>query len=371
MDLSGLIQAILFGLFALLTAALAAIIGPTYDHLFVPEMQPGALFPQFLGSVPSPNFLSRAAGFSSFLLANVVDPAIALVAVGLGIAYLSRSVLSRYGASIDTLLIRMIVAVIAANFVLPIADGILAVAGGMYPLVAQWDGGAWESWVNLGGYGMFSYSWGNGALTFVLAFVLFSSVFLLTLAIAVRDALLAVLLVVLPLFTLLWPFRPLSPLARRAWFLFGEMAFLPCILVIPLELAVGSPNVVLLTAFLSVALASPFLLSLAGTPLTSLGFPAVGPMLSSATQRGLALVSSAGASYFGPAAAAAGGSAASGGGLGAGAFRAAQSAGAPATAPLALGEAIGHGAVQLIRHIPPRTPAAFRFPPSPPASEEP
>ncbi|MHB1435096.1 MAG: hypothetical protein ACYCPN_04520 [Thermoplasmata archaeon] len=371
MDLAGVLQAILFGLFALLTAAIAAIIGPTYDHLFVPEMQTGALFPPFLGSVPTPNFLSRAAGFSSFLLANCVDPAIALVAVGLGIAYLSRSVLARYGANIEALLIRMIVAVIAANFVLPIADGILGVAGGMYPLVAQWDGGAWESWVNLGGYGMFSYSWGNGALTFVLAFVLFSSVFLLTLAIAVRDALLAVLLVVLPLFTLVWPFRPFSTLARRAWFLFGEMAFLPCILVIPLELAVGSPNVVLLTAYLAVALSSPFLLSLAGTNLTSFGFPAVGPMLSSATQRGLALVSAAGASYFGPAVAAAGGSAASGGRIGAGAFRAAQSAGAPATAPLALGEAIGHGAVQLLKHVPPRTPAAFRFPPSPRAPEEP
>jgi hypothetical protein len=363
MDLSGIIQAILFGLFALLTGAIAAIIGPTYDHLFVPEMQTGALFPPFLGQVASPNFLSRAAGFSDFLLANIVDPAIALVAVGVGIAYLSRAVLARYGARIDGLLIRMIVAVVAANLVLPLADAILAVAGGMYPLIAQWDGGAWESWMNLGGYGMFSYSWGNGALTFVLAFVLFSTVFLLTIAIAVRDALLAVLLVVLPLFTLVWPFRPFSPLARRAWYLFGEMAFLPCILVIPLELAVGSPNVILLTAFLAVALASPFLLSLAGTPLTSLGFPAVGPMLSSATQRGLALVSSAGASYFGPGLAATGGSAAAGSGVSGGVLRAGVSAGAPATAPLALGEAIGHGAVQLIRHLPARTSSEFRFPP--------
>src|SRR5208283_4360074 len=256
-DLGDLVRTLLFLLFAGLTAIITAVIGPTYDNLLVPELQPSALFPPLLGSGSGGvNYLSTGARFSGYVLTNVVDPAVTLVALGVAVLYLSRSVVSRWADALDGLLPRLIIGVV----------------GGLYPIISGWDGGAWQHWVNLAGWGQVPFSWDNGALAFVLSLVEFAAVFVLVLAVGIRDAVLAVLLVLLPIFTLLWPLHPLSPLARRGWLLFGELAFLPCVLVVPLELAVGSPNPVMLVAYLAVAVASPFFLSLAGTSLVSFGF---------------------------------------------------------------------------------------------------
>jgi hypothetical protein len=350
-DLGNLVQTILFLLFAGLTAIVAAIIGPTYDNLLVPELSPGALYPAIgaPGSDPN-NFLATAAHFSTYLLANVVDPAITLVGVGIAVAYLSKALLARWSAALDGLLVRLILAVIAANFTVPIAGAILGVAGGLYPVVAGWDGGAWQHWVNLAGYGEVAYSWDNGALAFVLSLVEFAAVFALVLAVGLRDALLAVLIVVLPILTLLWPFRPLSPLARRAWFLFAELAFLPCVLVIPLELAVNSPNPVLLVGYLASAVASPYLLSLAGTHLVAFGFPSGNATVQSGAQRGLAVAPRGAGASFGPAAETVR-SQGSAGRAAWGATRVAGSAAAPAAAPLAVAEVLGHAGLHLARHV--------------------
>jgi hypothetical protein len=303
MDLGSILQAILFALFALLSATLAAITGPTYDNLLVPELSSSALFPVLSSSTNTgTTFLTRATEFSTYLLENLVDPAIALLAIGVALVYLARPFVGRWTGSPEPLLGRLVVAVVLANFTVPIAGGILSLAGAAYPTIAGFDGGAWQHWVNLAGFGEISFSWDNGALTFVLSFVLFVLVFLLTLAIALRDAMLGVLLVLLPVFTLVWPIRPLSTLARRGWLLFVELAFLPCVVVIPLELAVGSPTILLLVGYLAVAVASPFLLSLAGTHLTAFGFPGATGIAASASQRGLGSTSSAGGSYFNAAA---------------------------------------------------------------------
>jgi hypothetical protein len=351
-SLGNLIQSILFLLFAGLTAIVAAIIGPTYDNLLVPELSPGALYPPIGASGPGPNnFLATAAHFSTYLLANVVDPAITLVGVGLALVYLSKALVARWATALDSLLLRLIVAVIAANFTVPIAGAVLGVAGGLYPVVADWDGGAWQHWVNLAGFAQVSYSWDNGALAFVLSLVEFAAVFALVLAVGVRDALLAVLIVVLPILTLVWPFRPLSPLARRAWFLFGELAFLPCVLVIPLELAVNSPSPVLLVGYLAAAVGSPYLLSVAGTHLVAFGFPSGGASVQSGVQRGLAVAPQGAGASFGPAAETVR-SQGAGGRAAFGASRVAGSAAAPAAAPLAVAEVLGHAGLHLARHLP-------------------
>lgn len=352
LDLGGLIQAILFLLFALLTAIVSAVIGPTYDNLFVPEMRARALYPSLLGgSAGTSDYLVQAAHFSAYTLANVVDPAIALLAIAVAILYLSKSVVARWANAIDGVLPRLVIAVVASNFTLPIAGAILGLAGGVYPIFADWDGGVWQHWVNLAGWGQFRFSWDNGAVAFVLAIVEFAAVFALVLAVGLRDALLAVLLVLLPLFTLLWPIPPLAALARRAWFLFAELAFLPCVIVVPLELAVGSPTPILLVAYLGIAVASPYLLSMAGTHLVAFGFPASGGMISSGTQRGLSTTPRAATGYVAPAA----GSLRSSGAIGrafSGAAQAAGTAAAPAAAPLAAVELVGHGALHLVRHLP-------------------
>ncbi|MGP8158829.1 MAG: hypothetical protein ACLPWO_04380 [Thermoplasmata archaeon] len=350
-DLGDLVRTILFLLFAGLTAIITAIIGPTYDNLLVPELQPGALFPPILGpGNGAANYLSTAARFSGFILSNVVDPAVALVALGVAVLYLSRSIIARWADALDALLPRLVLGVVGANFTVPIAGAVLGVAGSLYPVVSGWDGGAWQHWVNLAGWGQVSFSWDNGALAFVLSFVEFAAVFALLLAVGIRDAALAVLLVLLPIFTLVWPLRPLSPLARRGWLLFGELAFLPCVLVVPLELAVASPNPVMLVSYLAVAVASPYFLSLAGTSLVSFGFGGASGIVHSNVQRGLQLAPSAATSSLGPVANGVRTSSAAGGAF-AGATRVAGSAAAPAAAPLVVSELLGHGAWQLMRHV--------------------
>ena len=350
-DWSSVLQAILFALFADLTAIIAAVTGPTYDNLLVPELRTGALYPSVFGPAGDPsNYLAQAAGFSTYTLANVVDPAATLVALGVAFLYLARPLAPRWSATFDGLLPRLVLGVVGANFTVPIAAALLSVGGALYPVMAGWDGGAWQQWVHLGGWGEFSFSWDNGALAFLLAIVEFVAVFGLVLAIGLRDALLAVLLVVLPIFTLLWPLRPLSTLARRAWLLFAELVFLPCVLVIPLELAVGSPNPVLLVGYLSAALASPFLLSLAGTQLASFGFPGAGGTVGGGVARGNAMTPSSAAARFRPIAESARKSGTVGRAV-SGTVRAAGTAALPAAAPLAAAELIGQGALHLLTHV--------------------
>ena len=349
-NLNTLVQAILFALFGGLTAIVTAIVGPTYDNLLVPELQPSALYPALSAAGSGSGFLAAAARFSIFTLANVVDPAIGLLAIAVALAYLAKPLVARWSAGFDGLLLRLVLAVVAANFTVPIAGAILAVSGSLYPVLAGWDGGAWQHWVNLAGFAQVHFSWDNGALAFVLSIVEFAMVLALVLAVGVRDALLSVLLVLLPILTLLWPLRPVSTIPRRAWLLFVELAFLPCVLVVPLELAVGSSSAVLLVAYLGVALASPFLLSAAGTHLVAFGFPASSPTIAAGAQRGLGSAPGAAMGYATPAAAALRSTGPAGTAL-AGGIRAAGSASAPAAAPLAVAELVGHGALHLVRHI--------------------
>jgi hypothetical protein len=350
-DWSLIVRAILYALFGVVTALVAAIIGPTYDNLFVPEMSASALFPSLYAAHPGPgNFLAPAAQFSTFVLVNVVDPAITLVALGVALLYFARVWVQRWTNQLNGLLPRLVLAIVGANFTLPIAGGILSVSAALFPVIAGWDGGTWQHWVNLAGWGEIWFSWDNGALAFVLSMAEFFLVLALVLAIGVRDAVLAVLLVVLPIFTLLWPIRPLANLARRAWLLFAELAFLPCVLVIPLELAVGSPNPVLLVGFLAAALASPYLLSVSGAHLAGVGFASGAGVLHSGTQRGLGSAPSAAVGPAGPFANAYSSSGPTGRAL-AGSVRASGSAAAPAAAPLAVMEAVGHGALHLVRHL--------------------
>ncbi|MCI4343640.1 MAG: hypothetical protein L3J92_05960 [Thermoplasmata archaeon] len=350
-DWTTLLQAILFALFSALTAIVAAITGPTYDNLLVPMLQTGALYPAFASTGGSSDYLSAAIQFSSYSLGTVVDPAIALVGIGIALLFLARSVVSRWADPLSGLLPRLVIAVIVANFSLPIVHGILDVSGALYPVMAGWNGGAWQHWVNLGGVGEVRFSWDNGALALILSALEFAAVLALVLAVGIRDALLATLIVLLPIFTMLWPLRPFSSIPRRAWLLFLELAFLPCVLVVPLQLAVGTPSPVLLVGYLGVAVASPYLLSVAGTQLVAFGFPSSGSTLAGGLQRGLSTTSSSASAVATPSANALAASGPSGRAL-AGAVHAAGSAAFPAAAPLAAGSVLGHTALHLLRHLP-------------------
>jgi hypothetical protein len=348
MDPSQIVQGILFALFAGLTALLSLVTGPTYDQILVPELRPCSLYPA-LGPTAGGGFLGEAARFSTYLVANLVDPAIAVVAAGVALLYLTRAVVGRWAMRFEAVLPKLVVSVVLANFTIPVAGGILGIAGAAYPVVAGFDGGAWQQWSNLAGVGAIQFSWDNGALAFVVSFALFSLVLLLAAAVAVRDALLAVLLVVLPAFTLLWPIPALAPLARRAWSMFGQLAFLPCVLVIPLELAVHSPSIFLLLGFLVVALATPSLVSTGAAHLTAVGFPSSGGAVSGGLQRGLSVGALSLSSLFRPLQSVPGTSRLArhigrvGAAAGGSAF--------PAVAPLVGAEILGRGAAHLLGHL--------------------
>jgi hypothetical protein len=350
-DLNQVIQAILFGIFSGLTAVLAAVIGPTYDNLLVPELAPSALYPPLPPTAGvAGSFLARAGDFSGFLVVHLVDPALGLVAVGVGVLYLARTTSSRLADRTQTILPRLVVAAVLANFTLPVAGAIFGLAGATYPVVAGYNGGAWQHWANLGGFGEFGFSWDNGVLAFVVSFLLFSLVLLLAAAVALRDAMLAVLVVLLPMATVLWPIPTFAPLARRAWLMFVELAFLPCVVIVPLELAVGSSSILLLLGYLTVAVSAPSLVSLAGAQLREAGFAGGGSALVGGLQRGLLLGSSGSGGYLRPLAAGTRGGRAAPivGSL----ARTATATTLPATIPVLSAEAIGWGAHHLFQHLP-------------------
>jgi hypothetical protein len=349
MDLTSAgIQGILFAIFSTATGVLAAVIGPTYDHLLIPELNAGALYPTISASGGS-GFLSIAVGFSNYLVASLVDPAIVLVVLGIGILYLVRAVVASATPKLQNLLPKLVLSVVVANVTVPIATALLGLGSAVYPVIAGFDGGAWQSWVDLGGWGMVAYSWDNGALAFVIAFLLFSVILLLVIAVAIRNALLAVLLVLLPVFTIFYPLPVLAALARRGWVWFVELTFLPCVLVIPLELAVGSPSAVLTLAYLVVALASPALLSMGVGALANAGLPSASGAVTGGVQRGLVAASIAADGTLRPALPAL---PSTGAGKTIGnAAQKAMSRPLPLALPAFTTELLGHGSVHLLRHL--------------------
>lgn len=303
------VQAILFALFYAGTAILNLIIQPTYDNLVVPELSAPSLFPSIGHAGASAGFLSTAVQFSEFILDNLVDPAIALVLIGVAGLYLVRSFSASAGSRIEPLLPRLVIAVLGANFTLPLAGAALDLGGTTFRLVSSFDGGAWRHWTNIVPGGGLAFSWDNGVLAFVVTFALFAMVLTLATLVALRDAMIAVLLVLLPIFTLLWALPPLESLARRGWTLFVELAFLPSVILVPLELAVGAPSVLLVLAYLTIAVGSPYLISISRTQLGGIGFPSAGGALTGGLQRGLtvaALTAQGNASAAAPGAASTG-----------------------------------------------------------------
>lgn len=350
---NAVVQAILFALFAAGTAILNLVIQPTYDNLVVPELSAPVLFPSIAHPGPSAGFLSTAIRFSEFLLGNLVDPAIALLLLGLAGLYLLRSFSARIGGRIEPLLPRIVIALLGANFTLPLAGAALDLGGATFRLISSFDNGAWRQWTNIVPAGGIVFSWDNGVLAFVVTFALFAMVLTLATVVALRDAMIAVLIVLLPIFTLLWALPPLESLARRGWTLLVELAFLPSVILIPLELAVGAPSVLLVLAYLSIAVGSPYLISLSRAQLGGIGFPSAGGALTGGLQRGLAvaaLTTQGGANAVAPGTSAAGRAAQ----LGTAVRSFASHAGkAPLPGGLALGAGhlVTQGSRHLLRHL--------------------
>ncbi len=273
MDWGSVVNAVLFAIFGAVTAAIQAVVGPTYDNLFVPEMAPTALYAPFVGPGHANNLFAQGAAFSNYVLVGVVDPLAVLVMVVIGVLYLVRASLPSLGTMWTGLVPRLVLGILLANMVLPLAGMLWDIAAAVYPIFYTYGGGQWQSYGNIVAPGAVSFTWDNGLLAFVASMALLSLVLVLTLLVAVRDALLAVLLVLLPPLTLLWPIPGLSGLAGRAWRLFGEMVFLPSLLVVPLALAVGAPSILVVLALFSVAVSLPVLVSQVGGSLSGGGFP--------------------------------------------------------------------------------------------------
>ena len=352
-DWNVVVQAILFALFSVGTAILNFVIQPTYDNLVVPELSASTLFPSIAHPGAAGGFLTTAVQFSEFLLGNLVDPAIVLVLLGIALLYLLRSFSTRIGGRVESLLPRLVIALIGSNFSLPLVASALDLGGASFRLVSSFDGGAWRHWQNIAPLGGTVFAWDNGILAFVVSFALFALVLALAVVVALRDALIAVLVVLLPLFTLLWALPPLSVLARRGWALLVELTFVPTVMLVPLELAVGAPNVLLVLAYISIAVGSPYLISVAGSHLGGIGFPAAGSVLNGGLQRGLTVASLGLQSHvnsFDPGVSASARSVGSGG-LARGFASQLGKAPLPAGLVLGAGHLVAQGSRQLLSHI--------------------
>ncbi len=271
MGLGVIIKALLFALFGGLSAVVSLVVEPTYGGLFVPEMAPQAVF----SSWSSPGIFAQAEAFSGYLLVNLVDPLAVLVIVGVGLLYLLRAALPSLARRWPDLAPRLVLGVLLANLAVPLAGAIFTFGSAVYPIFYNYGGGAWQNYYNLVGPAGLNIAWDNGLLALIGEIALLLLTLMLTYLVALRDALIGVLVVLLPLFTLLWPWPFAASLARRAWRLFVEMVFLPCFLIVPLALAVGSHSVVLVLALFGVALGMPALLASAGSGLAgALGAPA-------------------------------------------------------------------------------------------------
>ncbi len=343
-----IVQAILFALFAGLTGLLHVLIAPTYNNLLVPELAANSLYPALASSGVGTGFLQTAVPLSGYLLSNLVDPAITLVLLGVGLAYLARSFASRLAARLEPALPRLVVGIVGANFTLPIAGALLDLGRATFGVVTNFDGGAWQIWANIVPSFGVGFAWDNGVLAFVVTFALFTLVLLLAVVVALRDALLSVVLVLLPVFTLLWPIPAVSALARRGWLLLVELTFVPVVMVVPLELAVGAPSILFVLGYLAAALGSPYLISVARAQLGGLGFSSAGGALSGGIQRGLAVGSLGLQSAVSPLVSPS--SSAGRTGLGA-ATSLLGKAPLPVGVALAAGQLASHASVQLFRHM--------------------
>ena len=282
MGIGALVKAVLFALFGALSAAVSLAVEPTYDRLFVPEMSPSALFAPWTGG----GLFGGAVRMSSFLLVNVVDPFAVLVIAGVGVLYLARASLPSLAGRLQDLGPRLLLGILIANLAVPLAQVIFLLGAAVYPVFYAYQGGAWQSYANLVGPAGLSVAWDNGLLALIGALALLGMTLLLAFLVAFRDALLAVLLVLLPIFTLFWPWPFASSLASRGWKLFVEMTFLPCFLVVPLALAVGSQSVLIVLALFGLALGMPSLLSLGGRGLGALGSPSPAGFVAAGLGRG-------------------------------------------------------------------------------------
>lgn len=285
---SGTVQAILFAIFAAITGAVTSVAGPTYDNLLVPSLAPASIYAPLTGGGGATGGLFAAGTtMSNDLLVNIVDPLAILVFMGVGILYLVRAVIPSRAGKLADLAPRLVVGILLANAVLPVVGLLWDVAGAIYPVVYSYQGGEWQTFTNLVPNSAISFSWDNGVLSFIASLAILVLVLLLTFLVAFRDALIAVLLVLLPPLTLLWPLPPFSGLAKRAWRLFFEMAILPSALVVPLALAVGLPSLLLVLALFAVAVGMPQLISIVGNSLHGLGFPNAGSVVSQGLMGGV------------------------------------------------------------------------------------
>ncbi len=286
MDWNSVVQAVLFAIFSVLTEAVNVVIGPAYETLFVPEMAPSSAYAPYLLHADTGSLFYRGAEMSEFVLVNIVDPVAILVIITVGLLYLLRATLPEKAYSWTNLAPRLVIGVLLSNAVLPLTWMLWEVAATVYLPIYSYGGGAWQTYANIVPMGGLNFAWDNGMIAFIASMVLLSLVLTLAFLLAFRDALLAVLLVLLPAVTLLWPIPPLAGLAKRAWWLFAEMTFLPTLVVIPLALAVGSGSVLLVIGLFAAAAGMPLLLSQAGGNLSSAGFPHTGSITTGGVANG-------------------------------------------------------------------------------------
>lgn len=278
----------IFNIFAWVTAQ------QTYDNLFIPEMKPYNLFPSLLNGNQK-NLFSASASLSNYILINIIDPILIILLLIIGFIYLGKVFLPSWNEKFRELIPRFVIATVVANFTVYISGIILEFGLATYIVLYGYGDKNWQHFGKL--YPLFVTPWGNNSLLeFILKVVVIFTIVTLSMVIAIRTSLIAVLIVLLPIGSIMWIFPQTRQYAKKIWVIFIEMVFLPFFVLIPLILATSINDTdtygfLLTTGMLLIAAGMPYFISNYGGSIAHMGMDKVSSFINYGLSTGMSLSS--------------------------------------------------------------------------------
>ena len=271
----------------------------------VTEMHPDNLYPPLLRNGMPISEVVLGHGAKSLLygaiwiqqhvvLRYIVNGLFLFFVLLVGIAYLYYDLFEQYlNTRLKTLLPRIVFGIILAYSSIWIIEALMVLGKATYVLFwnlpapfNNWQNPAFITSISPhvrvpGDFMGLLNAIANGYLGFIWVFVIVMEVLSTLILIAVRDFLLALLLVVLPIASLLLIHPWTQRIGSRLWWLAVDLVFLPIIMIIPLALLGLVHNSISFTiAGLAITIGSIYLIAQEPFVLTGAGFTRAGSMLS-------------------------------------------------------------------------------------------
>lgn len=271
----------------------------------VTEMQPSHLYPPLLDNGYPWAEIEVGHGGRSLLHGAIwiqqnivmryfVNTLFIIILLLVGVAYLYHDLFEQFlNTRLRTFLPRIVFGLILAYTNIYIIEALMTLAKGGYVLLynapgpfKSWQRPDFLEWI-IPEYAHAGTWWGGvldwlakGYLGFIWVFVVQLEVLSILLMVTIRDFLLAVILVLLPIASLLLIHPWTQRIGSRLWWLAIDLVFLPIVMIIPLMLLGLVRNSVSFTiAGLTIVIGSLYLIALEPFVLTGAGFSRAGTVL--------------------------------------------------------------------------------------------